>query len=255
MLQQQKNIIDDFTLELGRAGLHYAFPNDFEYYAIAFEIIDNVGDSVAYFGFPIMPNSLNISISNAINISQTSAGVESIINPAFIPFDVTGLGTFGRALKFVNYQQAGIGLRLSKKFFSSKLRNIENIIDGNGANFSDFVKTGYGLCKVLEKIFALGSAVDSEGRPYISVMYNLSMNHNYIVDLLNISFSQDVSTNNAMWNYNFTIKATAPLKALNGFFENKKSPHRIIRKDITRNSINTLGSIFRRYTPQFLKFG
>lgn len=254
MLQQEKALLDDLTIDLGRAGLHYAFPNDFEYYAISFEIVNTLGESVAYFGFPIMPNSLNISISNAIDISQTSAGVESIINPSFIPFDVTGLGTFGRALRLVNYQQAGIGLRLSKEFFSSKLQNIKNIVNGEGANFSNFVKTGYGLCKVLEGIFALGSAVDREGRPYVAIMYNLSLNHNYIVELLNVSFSQDVSTNNAMWNYNFSVKATAPLKALDGIFSSKKSPQRIIRNNITRNSINTLGNVFRGYVPQFLKF-
>lgn len=253
MLEKQSALVESFTQDLGRAGLHKIFPNDFEYYAIAFEILNYQGESIAYFGMPIMPNSLNISISSGIDVSMTSAGVESIVNPSFIPFDITGIGSFGRALKLVT-QDNILPLRLSKEFFSAKLKNIKDIVNGNEATFSNIAKTGYGLCKILEAIFALSSMVGSDGQPYIAVMYNLSFNHNYVVELMNVSFSQDVSTNNAMWNYNFTIKATAPLKSLDSLFADKRSVGNVIKNTVVRNGINTLGKAFKQYTPTFLKF-
>lgn len=259
MLEEANQRISEFTANLGRAGLHYIFPNEFEHYAIAFEVLKANGKSVAYLNFPIMPDNMNIGISNAITVSNSSAGVETIINPSFIPFDFTATGTFGRSLRVVAQGESflsggNFGLRLAKEFFSSKIKAIKDIVGGGTAKFSDTVKTGYGLCKVLEAMFALGSMVDESGSPYIMVMYNLSFNHSYIVEPLTISFSQDVGQNNAFWRYQLAVKATAPTSVLTQLAPKAGGFRKVIKQNIVTNGINTLGNIFRKYTPTFLKF-
>jgi hypothetical protein len=245
---------------IGRAGLNSVFPNEFEFYAIALEIVNSQGKSMAYLMFPINPDSLSISINNPISVSSTSAGVESLINPNFVPFDVTASGSFGRALRVVvqgdNILTGGaFGVRLSNEIFSSKIKAVKDIIGGGEATFSELAKTGYGVCKILEAIWALGCSVDENNVPYTMIMYNLSFNHNYIAEPMSISFPQDIGANNGFWRYNFSLKCVAPMYALQTKDEYKKiSANKVLKNKIVSSGVKALASSFENYLPSFLTF-
>lgn len=254
------NRYKEFLTTVGRAGLNSLFPKEFEFYAFAFEIVDSKGKSIAYLMFPINPDSLSININNPISVSSTSAGVESLINPNFVPFDVTASGSFGRSLRVVtqgdNILTGGaFGVRLSNELITSKIKAVKDIIGGGEATFSELVKTGYGVCKILEAIFALGCSVDENSVPYTMIMYNLSFNHNYVVEPMSISFPQDISANNGFWRYNFSLKCVAPLYALQTKDDAKKiSAKKVLKSKVVASGVKTLASSFENYLPSFLSF-
>ena len=83
----------------GRAALHALFPNDFEYYMCALELVNSKGRPAEYFVFPVTPGSINISSSPLTNIVKTIGGVSVMKTTTFIPEECTLSGTFGRKLR------------------------------------------------------------------------------------------------------------------------------------------------------------
>ena len=63
-LSRQKNLIST----LGQAGLNSLFPDDFEVYIIAFELVDSSDNTLEFFSFTIMPTNITISESENFNI-------------------------------------------------------------------------------------------------------------------------------------------------------------------------------------------
>lgn len=205
---------------IGKEEVHNKYPNEIEYYACAFELIDSNGNTKSFFSFPVMPSSINIHKEGHVSIQKTMAGVVIHSNPTFNPFPIQLSGNFGRRFrkimsfdkKVVNETKAetkdAIGYTTTG---TNQLKNVD-INDGNTTFSSDY-KTGYGNMKLLENILLKSKELDSNSRPYRLLFYNLSFNHIYMVEMENMVFSQSRETN-AIWNYSLSLRAVAPSYAI-----------------------------------------
>jgi len=196
-----------------RSFLNAKWPSEFEYYMCSLELTDFSGNIVDVLIFPVMPTSIQEAQSTLVNIKKTSNVIVSITNSTFTPSTINISGTFGRKIRLLltpnKPSESASAFRFSKK------------IGGNQIN--GYIKSGYGVTKVLERILKLAQ---TEG--YLLFFYNLAMGNNYLVEVTDMSFQQAVE-NNMMWNYSFTLKSLAYAEDVN--------PR---GKDATKNSIKEM---------------
>ncbi|HQF50625.1 MAG TPA: hypothetical protein PK588_07635, partial [Paludibacteraceae bacterium] len=50
--------VTQMAQDLGRGVLHQIYPNDFEYYMLALELVDGANNTIDYFVFPVMPSAI-----------------------------------------------------------------------------------------------------------------------------------------------------------------------------------------------------
>jgi len=196
---------------IGKAALHALFPKDFEYYLVAFELVNETG-TVDYFSFPIMPKSIRESLPELNNIKKTAGGVVALDNETFVPTSISLSGTFGRKFKILirGAQIELLGFRFSNdsgKFGITKPGAIENVTP----SFSSFAKTGYGCIKILESM-----KEKSRQAGYKLYFYNSILGNNYVVKFEEFTHSQDESSSNMLPQYNISLKSLAPLSAIEG---------------------------------------
>src|SRR6478735_5107708 len=86
----------DLLFTVGKQVINSLFPNDFEYYLIAFELVDSKLRTVDYLTFPILPDSITESKLELTNIKKSAGGITSITTPTFVPRDISIRGNFGR---------------------------------------------------------------------------------------------------------------------------------------------------------------
>lgn len=198
VVKRYKNLL----FSIGRAGIHSAFPNDFEFYACAFELTDSKNQLIDSLVFPVMPESISSNLTPINNQKKTASGVVSIFDDSFVPFDINLSGNFGRKIRL---------LTSTGEVIFSALRNFTKKRAGEyrPKAFNISLKTGYGVTKALEKIIKDSSAIDDSGNPVRLYFYNLAFNQQYLVECKNIRFEQNMQ-NNMIWNYNLTLKAIAP---------------------------------------------
>lgn len=196
--------------EGGRAHLHSKHPDEFEYYLCALEIVDaNDNNNVLdYILFPILPDNIRISDTKIQSTTKTSNGTVVLENSSFIPLDMTISGNFGRKIKMVNGKGESFPASISSKKASSgvsdsKKKKIEF------PEFSISAKSGYGLNKVLQRMFDKSSET-YEGVPVQMFFYNFAFNANYLIQPVNINFSQNRGSMNMIWEYTMQFKAIAP---------------------------------------------
>ncbi len=126
--------IKQTLLDSGKQAMSSKYPNDFEFYMIALELVSvGTGKTLKYFVFPVMPNSMSNQKAFNTFIQQTYGGVSVNTTSVFTPFDISLIGDFGKGLKIL------IGETLHDVFFT---------LD----EFNSKVKTGYGCVKMLENI-------------------------------------------------------------------------------------------------------
>lgn len=196
-VERFKNLYSSFFSPSGaRASLHYLYPDDFEYYTFALELVDSDDNLVDFLWFPILPSSLDFSRQHLVNIKKTASAVIDLINPTFNPFPVNFQGNFGRNFKLLIGQKVFEGVAANGEAYKTK-------------NFSAEVKTGYGATKMLERILQSSTALDSNSRPYRLYMYCPAFNANYLVEVINSKFFQNESTN-MIWNYSVQFMVLAP---------------------------------------------
>jgi hypothetical protein len=173
--------------------LHALFPNDFEFYSIAFELINKLGVPTDRFILPVMPDSIEISKRKITNVRKTAQGVSVLTNNSFVPIDIKISGSFGRKFKMMvgSYE-------------------MPNLADGlpTSIPFAGTVKTGYGAVKMLERLYEKSTRA-SNGKTNRLIFYNLAFNQQYAVKILNFQASQSVSEN-MIWRYSMTIQAISP---------------------------------------------
>lgn len=209
---------------MGRAGLHALAPDQFEYYMCSLELMNSQGATVAFMNFPVMPNSISETESKVIDIAKTNSGIVTMFNSSFTPKDISVQGTFGRKMRVV----AGL------KDLSSGEKTIISIMNGN-LGFSLFgqevkVKTGFGLINLLRRIISKTTETDDYGMPYVLLFNNYTLNSNYVVEVIQSSYSQSVE-NNMLWFYSLEMKAVAPGD------EVKKITHKDFWSFVASNSI------------------
>ena len=192
---------------VGRAGLNSMFPNDFEYYACSLELTNSRDEIVDTLVFPVMPSSISENQTPISNEKKTSVGVVSIFNPSFNPYDISINGNFGRKLRLLTNNGITVFNAIRTKVIGEPLEGYE------GQAFNVEVKTGFGVCKILQKIYVRSQSIDSNGSPYRLYFYNMALNTQNLVVIKNLNFSQDQG-NNMIWNYSLSMKAIAPAYAV-----------------------------------------
>ena len=192
---------------LGRAGLHAVMPDLFEYYMCSLELLDDNGNTKGFLMFPVMPSNIVETKTAIATVTKTNAGVVTLFNPTFVPRDISIQGTFGRKLRLLS----GKEVNDNQKSWFNKAASGDF---GFGLFGTDFlVKTGYGLIKMMERMTDKLYELDENGKPYVMLFNNYALNTQYVVEVLQRSFSQG-QDNNMLWYYNLEMKAIAPASAV-----------------------------------------
>ena len=224
---------------LGQTGLHALFPNDFEVYIIAFELVDSNDFTLELFSLPIMPSNISISEPEITNIKKTNKGVVSLKSDSFVPKDINLSGNFGRNLKML---------------VRSKIVDFNSFKGGLGTTTIDFqgsiIKTGYGTTKVFQNILNGSKALDQFGKPVKLYFYNFAFNENYVVEVVDKTFTQSKDASNLIWNYNVSLKAVA---TINNSLKSIKSLAIILAKNTLHKAMNTLASDIKKSLPTKVK--
>jgi hypothetical protein len=188
---------------VGRNAAHSLFPKDFEAYFISLELVDSNGTE-AFITFPVQPNQISEISPKITNIKKTASGIVAVGTESFIPRDIEIKGNFGRSLRFV----------IGNNFITGDLFAF---IRGKGVdikytNFSNQVKTGYGMVKAIESLIDSADSLDDQGRAKKLYLYNPILGNNYLVKPKNFIHSQNQSEN-MIPQYTIQLTAVAPLEA------------------------------------------
>lgn len=221
--------------EVGSFALSSQFPEDFEVYVVALELVNSSGETLRYFMFPVMPSTIDEGLNYNTNIKKTFGGISVLSSPTFVPSDITLSGSFGRRMQVLlgdtvlglvsSFRQTVINKRLEVEFDSK-------------------VKTGYGSCKILQSICEEARSIS--GGPKTLILYNLALGNSYIVRPGSLRFTQSQESN-MIWNYSLPLKSVAPLSTVFSSKDIVKERARlagtsIVQKDLTRltSKINRL---------------
>lgn len=192
--------------KVGKAGLHTLAPDNFEYYMCSLELLDSLGETKGFMTFPIMPNSIMENKTQIATLTKTNRGVVMTYNNSFVMRDISIQGTFGRRFRTI------VGAKEVKNGVAKF-----PILGGNlGFNFMSggvMIKTGYGLTKMLKNMIEASTELDINKKPCILIFNNYALNTQYVVEVLQSSFSQSVE-NNMLWYYSLEMKAIAPASAV-----------------------------------------
>lgn len=230
-LSKQKNLI----ATLGQAGLNSLFPDDFEVYIIAFELVDSVDNTLEFFSFPIMPTNITITEPEITNIKKVNRGVTSLKTDSFIPKDINLSGNFGRNLKIL---------------IRDKIVDFRSFRGGLGLLKGEFqgptIKTGYGTTKVFQSILDGSKVLDQKNKPVRLYFYNFAFGDNYVVEVVDKTFTQSRDASNLIWNYNVSLKAVAPI---DNTVRSRKSLNSILKANMMQKGINNLASNITKSLP------
>jgi hypothetical protein len=212
--------------DVGRAAMHANYPNDFEFYSIAFELIDYKDKTTDIFVFPILPSSLSISEQPNTNVKRTGGGTAVLFNSSFQPFNVTMNGNFGRKFRFLVGQSDVLGVAFRFSFRSKE--------------FDTQIKTGYGATKVLERLLKDSLKTDEQQRPFKLIFHNMAFNQSHVVEVMNFGFSQNDSNSNMIWQYSISLRAIAPALFIRNESANKSSLRQLLSSSVLQNTLNVL---------------
>lgn len=209
--QKLKDIAGELVSNEGKVLLHAIFPNDFEYYLMAFELMDDK-NVIERFIFPVNPDSYSSSEDFLTDVKKTTYGVVTLTNNSFQPRRLSLNGTFGRKFRIM------LGSRGSSGELLMKLPDLENrmmqmsgmgmggLIDAT--SFIPNIKTGYGALRLMEKIIQM-SKMARNGKPLKLIFYNMTYNEQWVVRVN--TFAKNMSKdNNMVWEYSLEMDAVAP---------------------------------------------
>lgn len=216
----------------GRTILNITFPDEFELYVIAFELLNEKGETLKYFIFPVNPATLDESQPEITNIKKTLGGVTSLSHPGFVPPDINISGNFGRKFKILlgeDYKDFLGGFKLGPKGVFKNL-------------FDNKVKSGYGCVKLLESIVKEAKKVDVEDGIRTLIFHNLALGNSYVVKPMSLRYSMSQESN-MIWNYNLSMKGLAPLSALYTADELDKIRYKLVITGYLQNQANRLMNV------------
>jgi hypothetical protein len=206
---------------MGREYVNSLYPNEIEYYAAAFELVNGDGFTEDFFSFPVMFKSYRENRPTNTNIEKTMSGVVITANPTFIPFDIHMTGNFGRKFKKINTDIPANQPTPSNNSTSNSTQQTVVVVPV----FSTEYKTGYGCYKIMERMLLKAQSQDSNFKPYQLFFYNLALNSNFLVEPMSIEPNQNRESSNMIWEYNIHLKAVAPASSIN---KNYKSSMKLI---------------------------
>jgi len=232
---------NELVRNLGRATAHYLFPNEIDFYFVAFELVNSDDRTVQYFAFPVNPQSIIFQDSEITKIQRTLGGITTLKTTTFDPKTYTLQGEFGRNWKvIINGSPFSFGaINFGELGFNLKQLSI------GSPELSIEVKSGYGCIKLLEKIIKAAKSLDDSGRPHKLFFYNTSLNHQYLVEPQDFTFSQNIQKN-MLWQYNLRLNAVARIEDLN--FNAKAN----LANSLAISSVNKLAKSLSRKLNQTL---
>jgi hypothetical protein len=240
-LQAAVNRVESLAATIGRAGLNSQFPNDFEIYIIAFELVDSDGNTIEFFSMPILPKNISITEPEITTVKKANKSVITLKSDSFIPKDISLSGDFGRNLKIL---------------IRDKITDFKSFKGALSLNNPEFqgptIKTGYGATKVFQRILEGSKALDKKGKPVKLYFYNFTFNDNYIVEVMNKDFSQSRDSSNLIWQYNVNLKAVAPIDTS---IADKKSLRSIVKASILQKDITSLAKKISKSLPRLVVSG
>ena len=246
LVQDAINKSQSLLLSVSQAGLNAIYPNEFEFYLVALELVDQYNNSIDYFSFPISPDSINEIQSQITNIKNTSNGIISMITNKFVPKVISMKGTFGRRFRVLLKNNATINFSsfsFSGFFNQAGLQNNVNILEQ--ATFDPSIKSGYGSVKCLEAICKKSLSVDQTGNPmYKLFFYNPILGNNYMVEVIEFESSQNMERNRIP-SYSLQLKAIAPLENIVDF-DLKKSMVKNLTADNLSKGANMIANQLRK---------
>lgn len=217
-LQSVKNSYINLIQNIGRQGVHTMFPNDFEYYLMALELVskgqeDNSEKTIEYFIFPVFPSQIRESEIPINSIKKTLGGISVLSVDDFIPKDIVISGNFGRQLRLLvgktNLSFSAIRFSTSGGVYDLNTYKKTGQLIKN-LTFDKQIKSGYGCLKILQAIVDKANSTDDKGNPFQLNLYNMALGENYVVKIINFEKSQTMDSN-MIWNYSINFKAVAPL--------------------------------------------
>lgn len=211
----------------GTTALNALFPNDFEAYLIAFELVDSQDNTLEFFAFPIMPNSLSINEPELTNIKKVNKGITSLKTDSFIPKNISLTGNFGRNFRILVRDKI-----IDFNSFRGALGLLQGDFDGPN------IKTGFGSIKVFQRLLEGSKVLDQKGNPVRLYFYNFPFSENYVVEVVDKTFTQSRETN-MIWNYNVSLKAVAPI---NNSVRDRRSLISILSANALQKGINSLAA-------------
>ena len=215
---------------LGQGALNSFFPDDFEAYMISFELVDSRDNTLDFFSFPIMPSNLSIVETEITNIKKVNGGITSLKTQSFIPKDISLSGNFGRTFRAILRNRV-----VDFTSFGSALTKVNG--DFQGPN----IKTGFGSIKVLQNLLDGSKSLDQFGRPVRLYFYNFAFSENYVVEVMDKTFTQSRQSN-VIWNYDISLKAVAPIENV---VRSRRSLINVLSTNALQQGINTLSSNIR----------
>lgn len=215
----------DTALSVGKAAIHAAMPDDFEYYLCSLELVNHKDERKGFLSFSVMPEQISESYTPIQTMIKTHNGVVTLFNNSFAPVDINIAGTFGRKIRLLlNYKDPWIQTGV-KQFLTLNFGKVTDVEVG--------VKTGYGMTKVLQHILNASSKIEVEsGKPYYLKFCNYALNTAYLVDVVNYTVNQSMGSN-MIWNYQMTLRAVAQLTS----FSNIGSKMKNLLPEVAANSV------------------
>lgn len=201
---------DVLLTTVGRQVLNTMYPDEFEMYICALELLDKQGATLRYFIFPVNPTQMTESQPKLTNVKKAAAGVVSLSTTTFVPVDINIAGNFGRRFKillgadYVDFIQ-------SFQSFDGQI-SASSLHSGTVGVFDERTKTGYGCVKILEDIVHEADVVDENG-PRRLIFYNLAFGTSYLVKPMafNLNMAQET---NMLHGYTLSLKGIAPIESL-----------------------------------------
>lgn len=225
----------------GAATLHAKHPEEFEYYAIAFELLDSRNEREMFLLFPVMPDSINDSEKSINSVQKTAGGVVITNNSTFVPFPIRLSGSFGRKFRLVSGLEDNVKTNFQTDYFGTAVyvpgNSMSNMTVSNRKDdkFSHLVKSGYGLTKLLRKMYRASFKLDDNGGMRKLLYYNLALNEAYVIEPEGLDLYQNREMN-MIWSYNLSFQAVAPVNKLSTYYRGRL--HYITQQDAINKKAN-----------------
>lgn len=249
--------VQQLTKTVGRAVLHQLYPKDFEYYMIALELVDGAGDTIDYFAFPVLPTAISKTENKRVNIKKAFKSTLVLTSTAFTPQDIILRGNFGRNFRIL----AGPKEVLSGVAFLSSTRagifELNQLMNRNltlpSAQFSHFIKTGYGATKILQSIIHKSDGTDQNGA-YRLYFYNYALGESYLVVAPSkaLTLEQNDSNMNMIWHYTLNLTIIAPLDLIK-LTTSVTSNAKLLAANVIQNAVNTTGRGVVNYVARIIR--
>lgn len=243
----------NLAANIGKGGLSAMFPKDFDAYMMGLELTDSQDNTIDYFAFPVMPESITKSEPNRTNVKRTSSGITVLSSNSFTPEEISIKGNFGRSFKFYLSPVAPAVQGVAFSTVAGRydlLSTKSNVLIGSANSFSIGIKTGFGAHSILRAIINKSSGTDALGKPFKLYFYNMALGESYLVTVPSSGFTSSQSMDkNMIWDYSLSLTVIAPLGALMSL-RRKNSMLALLAFSLIQQSVNAVGEAVTKSITQ-----